>query len=75
MVDVPVGRNLLLTENLGQLEELSINYAAEYCISATSGTSEPTPLPLLKHLHLEMAEDYSNLTRWLNVAPNLKEVF
>lgn len=64
----------LSTEVLGQLEELSINYAGQYCISAASDDSEPAPLLLLNHLTLEIVEDYDNLARWLKLAPNVEEL-
>ncbi len=74
IIPVPIRRHCLFTENLSQLEELSINYAALYPISATSKSSEPGTLPSLMRLTIEMAEDYGRLAQWFKVAPNVKEV-
>jgi len=73
-IPVPIDNLVLFAEDLDQLEELSINYAAQYRISASSNNSEPGTLPSLKCLTLELAEDYGKLTQWLKVAPNIKEL-
>ncbi len=73
-IPVPIDNLVLFTEDLGQLKELSINYASQYRISANSNNSEPGTLPSLKCLTLELAEDYGKLTQWLKVAPNITEL-
>ncbi len=73
-VTIPIREHFLSTESIGQLEELSINYAALYQISATSKSSEPGTLPSLVRLTLELADDYNKLSHWLKVVPNVEEV-
>ncbi len=74
---IPVIGLYLATKDLNQLEDLTINYAGEYHISATSssdifGVPKPdVPLPSLVHLSLE-TEDATGLAQCLMIAPNVK---
>ncbi len=74
IIPVPVHKHLLFTEDMVLLEDLSINFAALYHISATPNNPEPGTFPSLTRLTLEMAEDYKKLAQWLAVAPNVKEL-
>ncbi len=74
IIPIPVYKRDLFTENMVLLEDLTINFAALYHISATNNNPKPGTLHSLTRLTLEMAEDYENLAQWLVVAPNVKEL-
>ncbi len=66
-----------VTENLGTLEELHINFADQYTFSESesSGFDQPTQhtLPSLTHLDLEVSCEWTPI-RWLAAAAHITEL-
>ncbi|KLO11208.1 hypothetical protein SCHPADRAFT_999090 [Schizopora paradoxa] len=72
--DEPYVSPRLLTEELTQLEELSLNNAHVFRLQAAKDKFQPGLIPSLRRLTLEMAEDCEKLAQWLQTACNLEEL-
>ncbi|KLO11207.1 hypothetical protein SCHPADRAFT_942262 [Schizopora paradoxa] len=64
----------LFTEELIQLEELSLNNAHVFRLQSTKDNIQPGLIHSLRRLTLEMSEDCKKLAQWLQIAPNLEEL-
>ncbi len=71
---IPIPKTQLFIEDLALLEDLHITFCTEYMITASADRSLRNSLPSLTRLDLHTVRDSREAMRWLDLAPNLKEL-
>ncbi len=71
---IPIPKMQLFVEAITLLEELQISFSTEYIITSSTGRSLRNALPSLTHLDLHTVCECREAMRWLDLAPNLKEL-
>ncbi len=71
---IPIPKMQLFVEAIMLLEELHVSFSTEYIITSSTGRSLRNALPSLTHLDLHTVCECREAMRWLDLAPNLKEL-
>ncbi len=74
LAPVPIPRIQLFIEDLAFLEELQLSFSTEYIITSSTGRSLCNALPSLTHIELLAPREPREGMRWIDLAPNLKEL-
>ncbi|KLO11223.1 hypothetical protein SCHPADRAFT_942277 [Schizopora paradoxa] len=71
---VPVSTISLFTEELDELESLTLNQVSLFNLRATNEIAEPGLIPSLRRISLEMIDRFDKLVLWLERVPNIEEL-
>ncbi len=72
---IPIPKIQLFVESVALLEELHVSFSTEYIVTSNTGRSLSNSLPALTHLDLHTVCERREAVRWLELAPNLKELY